>query len=198
MKTAPSPRSPDTLALLAARRSVPVKTMTDPGPDEAALDDLLRIAARVPDHRMVVPFRFVVFDRAAGEAMGDALEAAFRAREPAAPDEKTEEARRLFARAPVMVTVLSAPDPNHKTPVWEQELTAGAVCQNLLVAAEAAGWAAQWLTGWPAYDARVAAAMGVRASERVAGFIHLGTRSVAPQERPRPDLAAITTRWSAP
>ena len=188
----------DALRLLARRRSVTAKTMRGPGPEGADLDRLLGIAARVPDHRKVTPFRFVVLEGRAREAFGrDVVRVAAAAREPEASARKLDEEASQFSRGGVVVTVVSSPDPNHKTPVWEQELTVGAVCQNLLIAANAAGWAGQWLTGWAAYDEAVTTALGVRAGERIAGFIYLGTAEEDPKERARPDLGEITTRWCA-
>ena len=187
----------DALSLLARRRSVTAKTMTGPGPEGADLDALLAVAARVPDHRKVAPFRFVVLEGDARTRFGESVvRPAARAREPEATDRKLDEEAAQFARGGVVVAVVSAPDPDHKTPVWEQELTVGAVCQNLLVAANAAGWAGQWLTGWAAYDDAVTRALGVRPGERVAGYIYLGTAEEDPKERARPDIAAITTRWA--
>ena len=185
--------SPDTLRLLATRRSVPAKTMTGPGPDEAQTEELLRLAARVPDHRMLAPFRFVVLAGAGKDAFAEMLSTA-----PTAPEGKAEAAAGMYARAPLVVGVIASPTLGHKTPVWEQELTVGAACQNLIVAAEAQGWAAQWLTGWPAYDETVRGALVLGEHERIAGFIFVGSSEVRPDDRPRPDLAEIVTRWSAP
>lgn len=178
------------LDLLSERRSVPAKAMTGPGPTPAQTDELLRIAARVPDHRMLEPFRFVVLEGAGKDAFADVL-----AKAPTAPEDKREKAAKLYARAPLVVGVISSVDPEHKTPAWEQELVAGAVCQNLLVAAAAQGWGAQWLTGWPAYDETVAGAIGLGPNERVAGFIFVGTPNARPEERKRPDLSRIAERW---
>ena len=187
----------DPLTLLARRRSVTAKTMTGPGPEGAALDALLAVAARVPDHRKIVPFRFVVLEGEARARFGAAVvRPAAEAREPAASERKLGEEQALFTRGGVVVAVISSPDPDHKTPVWEQELTVGAVCQNLLIAANADGWAGQWLTGWTAYDEAVTRALGVRAGERVAGYIYLGTATEDPKERARPEIADITTRWA--
>ena len=187
----------DALSLLARRRSVTAKTMTGPGPEGDALDALLGVAARVPDHRKVVPFRFVVLEGKARQRFGETVvRPAARAREPDASARKLDEEAAQFSRGGVVVVVVSAPDPDHKTPVWEQELTAGAVCQNLLIAANAAGWAGQWLTGWTAYDEAVTTPLGLRSGERVAGYIYLGTAEHDPKERARPDLGSITTRWT--
>ncbi|MEM1409428.1 MAG: nitroreductase family protein, partial [Pseudomonadota bacterium] len=139
-------RRPDTLAYLAHRRSLTAAQMQDPGPDTDELGALLRIAARVPDHRRVHPFRFLTFTGDARAAFGDVLADAFKAsREDPAP-EAVELERGRFLRAPVVVAVISSVQKEHSTPEWEQILTAGAVAQNLVIAAGAAGYAAQWLT----------------------------------------------------
>ena len=181
----------ETLDLLATRRSVPAKTMTGPGPDAEQTDELLRIAARVPDHRMLEPFRFVVLEGVGLDRFADLLRTA-----PTAPEGKRGKAADLYARAPLVVGVIASVDPEHKTPVWEQELTVGAACQNLIVAAHAQGWGAQWLTGWPAYDETVAEALSVGPNERLAGFVFIGTPGVRPDDRKRPDLDEIVTRWT--
>ncbi|WP_201239870.1 nitroreductase family protein [Rhodothalassium salexigens] len=185
--------SPETLALLARRRSTKVKDgMTGPAPEGAALAGLLRLAARVPDHRQVVPFRFVTIAGPArgrlGRVAADAL----------AADGETSEAklaleRGRFERAPLVVAVVARTEPAHKTPEWEQVLSVGAVCQTLMIAAHAAGYAAQWLTEWVAYDDRVRAALGLAPGERVAGFVYLGQAAGGPVERARPDMAALVS-----
>lgn len=183
--------SDETLAMLRRRRSTPADFLTGPGPDAATLEDILTIAARVPDHRRVVPFRFIVFEGAARAQFGAALKAAFLKNDPAADPAKAafEEAR--FQRAPVVVAVISKTDPTHRTPEWEQVLCAGAVCHNMLLAASAHGFAAQWLTEWCAYDASVLAAMGLASEEKVAGFIYIGAAKEDPKERGRPDMSSI-------
>ena len=185
-------QNPAARRLLAERRSVPAKTMTGPGPDADQLDAILTIAARVPDHRMVEPFRFVVLEGEGKGAFANVLRGA-----PSAPEDKRGKAADLYERAPLAVVVVSSPDAQHKTPVWEQELTAGAACQNMLTAAHAEGFGAQWLTGWPAYDDTAGRALGLGPHERVAGVIFIGTPTVMPDERKRPDLSRIVSRYGA-
>lgn len=195
---APANPSSETLALLARRRSTPIKMLGGPGPDADALKDIIRIAARVPDHRRVGPWRFIIIDgETDGPALGEALEP-IRAKELGSDytDAERMATRELFMRAPVAICVVSSPDYNHKTPVWEQELSAGAVCQNLLLAANAMGWAGIWLSEWCAFSQEAKAVFGVSPEEKVAGFIHLGTAKAAPPERPRPDLDERISNWS--
>ncbi|ABV94360.1 hypothetical protein Dshi_2627 [Dinoroseobacter shibae DFL 12 = DSM 16493] len=198
MTTAPAPLPAltprtDVLDFLLTRRSRPAKTLTAPYPDRAVLETLLTAAARTPDHGKLEPWRFVVLQGAAlnrlavlTEARGVAL-----GQEP----EKIAKARASFDTAGCVVAVIAAPKASEKIPRYEQDLSAGAVCLALVNAALAAGWGANWLTGYVAHDPVFGAeALGLEAEERVAGFIHLGTESAVPPERPRPDVAALT-RW---
>ncbi|MEO0982851.1 MAG: nitroreductase [Pseudomonadota bacterium] len=181
--------------LLALRRSAGKQTLRDPGPTPSEVDELLRVAMRAPDHRRLEPWRFIVIEGEARAAFGEAIVEIARQKDPAPGEAELAEDGRRPLRAPVVVAVVSSPDPDHKTPVWEQELSAGAVCQNLLLAANAAGWAGVWLSEWIAYDREVATLLGLSEQERVAGFVYLGTASATPPERPRPAPAAKIARW---
>lgn len=195
---APTPAatpSAEAVRLMRLRRSTAPDLMTDPGPDPATLRTILEIGARVPDHRRLYPFRFIVIDGDRRAAAGALLAECLAGSEPSADSTRLDLERRRFLRAPVVIMVASRIDPNHKTPEWEQTLTAGAVCQNLLIAANAHGFASCWLTEWAAYDAGVRAGLGLAAAERIAGFIYLGTAREDPKERPRPDLANLITRF---
>ncbi len=178
-------KSDDTLRLLAARRSTLAKNMTGPGPGEAELETLIGIAARTPDHGKLFPWRFIVFEGDARGRFSAILETRFRELEPEAPPERLALERTRFERAPVVIAVISDVTENHKIPEWEQVLSAGAACQNLLIAANAMGFAAQWLTEWYAYDRKVKQALGLAPGERVAGFVYIGQAAIAPTERPR-------------
>jgi len=181
----PAHASAETLDLLARRRSTVAKVMTGPGPSTDQLETLLKIAARTPDHGKLFPWRFVVFEGEARSRYGDVLEARLRELEPDGPAERYELERKRFERAPVVVAVISDTVENHKIPEWEQVLSAGAVCQNLLIAASAMGFAAQWLTEWYAYDKVTKKALGLDPGERIAGFIYIGSAAEDPTERPR-------------
>lgn len=186
--------SPEARAMLALRRSAGSKTLTEPGPSPSEVTEILKVAARVPDHRKLEPWRFIVYEGEARAAFGKTIASHYKAANPDAKDTSLAEEEARFLRAPVVIAVISAPDKAHKTPVWEQELSAGALCHNLLLSANAAGWAGVWLTEWIAFDAQIAIAMGLSADERVAGFIYLGTASILNTERPRPDILAKITR----
>lgn len=192
---APAHPSDDARRLLALRRSLSPDLMAEPGPDAATLDAILEIAARVPDHRKIVPFRFLVIAGDARARAGDVLAARFRTNNPGASDAQIETERRRFMRAPVVVVVIARIDPHHKTPEWEQMLTNGAVCHNLLCAASAYGFAACWLTEWYGYDAGVAEALGLSPGERFSGFVYIGSAREVPRERQRPVMADIVRRF---
>ena len=182
---------PAALAFLETRRSYPSKTMVAPAPSVEAVMDLLRVAARVPDHGKLEPWRFVVLTRPALARLADLGEA--RARETGGDEEKVAKGRGQFDRGLIAVAVIFSPKPSDKVPEIEQLLSAGALCQNLLNAAQAAGWAANWITGWPAHDPVWAArALDLAPQERVAGFIYLGSEGPAVPDRPRPDVRRLT------
>ncbi|MFD1342129.1 nitroreductase family protein [Litorisediminicola beolgyonensis] len=184
--------NPDALAFLLTRRSRPAKTLTGPAPARPELETLLTAAARSPDHGKLEPWRFVVLGRPALATLAD--EVVTRAGQLGLDPEQTDKGRKQFADSPLCVAVIEVQRESPKVPPIEQTYSAGAVCLALVNAALASGWGANWLTGWPAHDRGVASGMlGLDANERVAGFIHIGTETSAPPERPRPDLGAIVT-----
>lgn len=183
------------LAFLNARRSFPAAALKEPGPNPEEVSQIVRMAMRVPDHRRLAPWRVIVFG---GEARADAGEV-FAARHlelnPNATLEELDRERRRFCCAPLVIAVISNPDGSHKTPVWEQELSVGALCFNLLLVANAAGWAGTWLTGWMAFDRQISREFGLHDHERFAGFIHLGTAKEKVKERPRPTTESLLSYW---
>ena len=181
------------LDFLAKRRSASAMSLAAPGPDDAQLADLLRLAARVPDHGKLSPWRFVILRGAAKETFAEKIAALA---DSQANPVKANAALRKLTRPPVAVAVISRYIPG-EIPEWEQRQSASAVCQQMLLAAAAMGWGANWITDWYAYDARAREILGVADGELVAGFLYLGTSTEDPLERVRPDLAAITTAWSA-
>ena len=183
--------SPETLRFLALRRSVSAVALTEPAPDGDQLADLLRLAARVPDHGKLSPWRFVLLDGADKAAFADRLDALARDR-----NEPLLAAKLAKLKAPPLaVVVISSPKPG-AIPEWEQVLSAGAVCTTLVAAALAMGFGANWITDWYSYDAEATAVLGVADTERVAGFVLIGTAKEPPQERERPALDPLVTRWS--
>ncbi len=187
--------SSDLIQYLSTRRSIPAARLVAPAPDDAGLQSMLRIAARVPDHGKLVPWRFIIIGGPERAVFTERLMEIWRSRNEAASEQMAEVERSKRDGAPLVVAVVSRAAEHPKIPLWEQQLSAGAVCLNLLHAAHAAGYAAQWLTGWPAYDAEVARLLGLKEGERIAGFIHIGTPAEAPVERDRPDLDSIVVRW---
>jgi nitroreductase len=188
---------PDALQLLTTRRSVKPAEMTAPGPSAAELEALLRIASRVPDHGKLAPWRFIVFEGNARAKAGDAIAEVFRADKAEATQEQIAFERNRLMRAPLVIAVVSRAAPHAKIPEWEQLMSAGAASMNLVTAAPTLGFAANWLTEWYAYDRRVLEKLGLAPHERIAGFVHIGTAAKPPEDRPRPDLADIVTRFGS-
>jgi nitroreductase len=186
----PPEASSATLALLARRRSSSAQTLEPPGPTPAQLEDLLRLAARVPDHGKLNPWRFVVME---GQPKAQLVERLAELAERQDNPTKAKAALAKLSTPPTTVMVVFSPKPPVK-PLWEQELSAGAVCMSFLIAAEAMGFGANWITDWYAYDEAARPWLGLKDGEQVAGFIHLGQPAEPPLERVRPDLSALTTR----
>jgi len=188
---------PDALELLKTRRSVKPMELGGPGPTASEIETLLTIATRVPDHGKLTPWRFIVFEGDARLKAGETIASVFRADHPeATPDQIAFERQRL-ARAPLVIAVVSRAGAHVKIPEWEQQLSAGAAAMSLVMAAHAMGYAASWITEWYAYDRRVLDKLGVAANERIAGFVHIGRPAKPPEERERPKLTDIVTRFGA-
>jgi nitroreductase len=186
------------LALLGTRRSARPRDLIEPGPDQAQLRDILTIAARTPDHGKLHPWRFLHVRSEDRAAFGGMLEAAYRRDRPEAGRLEIEAAHRFAAQAPALIVVLSSPVESVKAPRWEQELSCGAACMNLLLAAHAMGFAGGWVTGWATYSAAVLEGLGAGPADKVAGFIFLGTPAAELEERARPVLDDIVSNWVAP
>jgi nitroreductase len=169
--------------------------MTGPGPDAGELETLLTLASRTPDHGKLAPWRFIVFEGEARVRAGEIFAEVFASKNPGATESQLAVERKRFAHAPLVVGVISRAAPHVKIPEWEQALSAGAVCMNLTLAANAMGFVSAWLTQWVAYDRDVLGRIGVAADEQVAGFVHVGRGSGAVEDRPRPALSDIVTRF---
>lgn len=184
---------------LSQRRSTPIKTFTGEGrgPDPDELDNLILSAMRVPDHRKLGPWRAITFTGDTRDQFGLILADRFSDLNPGALPEAIEEEKARLTRAPVVVTIVSSPVDDGKTPVWEQELSSGALCLNLLYMAHASGYAATWLSEWWAFDADINAALGLKDHERIAGNIFIGRSDTPLFERPRPDLTSRISAWKA-
>lgn len=184
------------LDFLLTRRSRPAKTLTAPVPDRGTVETLLTAAARTPDHGKLEPWRFIVLEKPALQRLAELVNT--RGAALALDQEQIAKAHAQYGNADLAIAVISVPRPSPKIPQIEQIYSAGAVCLALVNAALAAGWGANWLSGWASHDrAFVAEGLGLASDETVAGLIHIGTETSAPPERPRPDLDAITTWVSA-
>jgi len=182
--------APEVLRFLALRRSTSAVTLAEPGPTAPELDILLRLATRVPDHGKLAPWRFVILEGEGKSAFAARLEALAQSR-----GDQTAAAKLAKLKIPPLCVALISSPKEASIPQWEQVLSAGAVCTTLLYAALAMGYGGNWITDWYAYDAEANAILGLQASEKVAGFILLGTPREPPLERERPDLAPLVTRW---
>lgn len=181
------------LDYLKVRRSTPALQLAEPGPSKAEIEEILRLAVRVPDHGKLAPWRFIVYRgedrvRLGEEALRIALE-----KNPELDLQQRDAERTRFTRAPVVIAVISTAKPHFKIPEWEQIMSAGALCLNLIFAANANGFAANWLTEWLAFDPAFLSELGIAADEKVAGYIHIGSTTFPLVERPRPELADVVT-----
>ncbi|HEY7242671.1 MAG TPA: nitroreductase [Xanthobacteraceae bacterium] len=188
---------PDALQLLRSRRSIKPVELAGPAPSAEEIDTLLTIASRVPDHGKLAPWRFIVFEGAGRINAGELIVQGFRRRYPDASAEQIDFERRRLSRAPLVIAVVSRAGPHVKIPEWEQVLSAGAAAMNLVLAAHALGYGANWMTEWYAYDRGVLDAIGLAPTERIAGFVHIGRQGEVPADRPRPPLSEIAIRFGA-
>lgn len=191
--------SPETLDLLLTRRSVVAKNLGEPGPDAETLRKIIAAGLRVPDHGKLGPWRIQVIHKEGQAALGDVLASVYRADNPDAEERMIEAERQRPQRSPVLLAVTARVDPHHpKIPEIEQRLSGGALCQNILLAAHACGFAAQWLTEWPAFHASVKEALGHTPETDIIGFIYIGTPTEAPTERGRPAYEDVVSAWTGP
>lgn len=185
------------LEFLLTRRSGKARDMIAPGPDEAQMRQILTAASRTPDHGKLFPWRFVTVGQDQRDLLAEKLRTAYLREKPDAKRGELDAIEAFAREAPSLVIVLSAPVTTSHIPLWEQELSAGAVCMNLLSAAHALGFVASWLTGWAAYSDEVRDLFG-GPGMRIAGFIFIGTPSQELSERPRPSLDIVATNWTPP
>ena len=186
-----------TIELLRRRRSLPPQGMAGPGPGPEEIETLLTIASRVPDHGKLTPWRFLVFEGAARDRAGAIAARILQSNDPSISEARRQAELTRFSRAPLVIGVISRAAPHVKIPEWEQVLSAGAACANLVIAANAMGYVTAWLTEWCAYDRRFCEAIGVGADEKIAGFVHIGRPNMVSEDRPRPALAAVVSRFEA-
>lgn len=186
---------PETIDHLLSRRSVPAANLKAPAPGPDIIRTILTAATRVPDHGKLAPWRFVFFKDEARKRAGEKLLLLLKARGQTFDAAQEEQELTRLARAPLVIGVVSRAANHPKIPVWEQELSAGAVCMNMLHAVHALGFAGQWLSEWYMFDEEAGRVLGLEEGERFAGFVHIGTPDINPTERPRPDIDALVTEW---
>ena len=186
---------PDAIELLKTRRSMKPREMTGPGPSPAELDTILTIGARVPDHGKLAPWRFIVFEGDARHRGGEVIAGVFARKSPQATPAEIEVEKKRLTDAPLVIGVVSFTKPHPKVPAWEQELSAGASAMNIVTAATALGYGACWLTGWFSFDRDVLDGFGLKSDEKLAGLIHIGSITKPSEDRPRPALGDIVTRF---
>lgn len=186
----------EAIDLLLSRRSVSASMMSEPGPSEDQLQKILSAAVRVPDHGKINPWRLQVIRKDGQRKLGDIYAKLFKAKNPDADEMKVEYERNRPQAAPILICATARLDRAHKIPIIEQQLSGGAMCVNLLNAAHAMGFGANWVTGWPAYDSDVKKALGHDADTDIIGFIFLGTPKETPADRPRPALSDIVSEWA--
>jgi nitroreductase len=182
---------------LLTRRSVSVKELTTPAPNAEELALILRAATRVPDHGKLAPWRITILRGAGALELGAIAAGQFLRQYPDATEAQLAHERTRFTRAPLVLAVLSTPVLGTK-PVWEQELSAGAVCMNILHATHMFGYGGKWLTEWVAYDPAILHALGGGADDRIAGFLYLGSKTLTPDDRERPKLEEVVREWKSP
>lgn len=185
----------DALELLLARRSVSVKDMVPPAPDAAELEIILRAATRVPDHGKLCPWRILILRGEGQSKLGQVAAERFVLANPYANEKQVDHERQRFAHAPLCLAVLCTPKESIKAPLWEQQLSAGAVCMNICHAAHALGYGAKWLTEWVAYDTEILKTLGGRDGDAIAGFIYLGSKTAEPEDRERPTLEDVVSEY---
>ncbi len=189
-------RNKEVLEYLATRRSTPSAFLIEPGPSEGQLAEILKLGVRVPDHAKLNPWRLVVYKGDARAAVGEKLAEIAKANNPEIDDKQLETERNRLLPAPITIGVISAPVEHIKVPEFEQLLSAAGVALNLVHAANAAGFAAHWVTRWFAYDETAAAMLGAKPGERFVAFIHMGTPTTRLEDKPAPDMEKIVTEWT--
>ena len=188
-----NPKSPGTVELLLQRRSAKARRLREPGPSEEELKQILSAGMRVPDHGKLTPWRFLVVRGKAQARLGQAIFDAYGQESDDAGSDKHKSLQDYPSQAPLLIITVSRPSADTPIPEWEQRLSAGAACQNMIVAAHAMGYLACWLTGWPAYSPGVMAALKLEAGDRIAGFLFIGSNDEELKERPRPNFDDIVT-----
>ncbi len=183
---------------LSTRKSAPIAEMKEPGPSDSELQTILQIASRVPDHGKLAPWRFILYRGDARVEVGQHLVALAEQNEGPLPEGRRQQEMTRFSRAPLVIGVVSVPKAHPKIPEWEKFLSGGAAAMNLVLAAEALGYSANWISNWYSDSAEGRRLLGLKPEERVVGFVHIGTHEGEIFERPRPDLSEIVSDYAGP
>ena len=186
------------IAFLNARQSIPVSQISEPGPDDATLHEILKLAVRVPDHGRLEPWRFILYRGVARNLAGKHIAERLNERDGPLPADVYDRELKRLSRAPLVIGVVSCPKPHERIPEWEQFLSAGAVAANINFAAKAYGFVSNWVTGWYADDREAMRRLGLGANERFAGFVHVGTFDQPVPERPRPEVEKLVCDYAGP
>jgi nitroreductase len=186
------------IEFMLGRKSVPIAAIGEPAPSDADIETMIRIASRSPDHGVLVPWRFVLYRGEAREEIGKMLAQRAEEREGPLDEKQKEKERKRLSRAPLVIGVISHPVANERIPEWEQFLSAGAAAMNLVIAANALGYATNWVTNWFSSDEEGRAILGLSPEERVAALVHIGTSEAKVPERPRPEVADVLSEYSGP
>lgn len=183
---------------LLSRSSAPIPELKEPAPSDAEIETLIRVATRVPDHGRLQPWRFILYRGDARVEVGKRLAEIAEKREGPLPEGRRQQELTRFSRAPLVVGVVSSPKPNPKIPEWEMLLSGAAAAMNLVIAANAMGYRTNWITNWYSDVPEARAMLGLAPHERVVGFVHVGTYSGPPVDRPRPEPATVVADYSGP
>lgn len=183
---------------MLSRTSPPIQELKDPAPSDAEIETMIRVATRVPDHGRLEPWRFIIYRGAAREEVGNRLVELAEKREGPLPDGRRNQERTRFSRAPLVIGVVSSPKEHPKIPEWEMFLSAGAAAMSLVLAANALGYATNWITNWYSATEEGRRILGLAPQERVVGFVHIGTFEGSVAERPRPDVSKMYADYSGP
>ncbi len=183
---------------LLSRKSPPISQLREPGPDDAQIDLMIRVATRIPDHGLLEPWRFILYRGAARARIGEFFAKRAGEREGALSEQRIAQEQARFTRAPLVIGVISSPKAHERIPEWEQFLSGGNAAYSLVLSAHALGFGANWVSNWYADDAPSRTFLGLAPHERVIGFVHIGTYQTKIPDRPRPDPSAIMTEYSGP
>lgn len=191
-------RSPAIIDFMLSRNSVPIPDLKAPGPNDAEIETLIRVASHVPDHGRLAPWRFILYRGSAREDVGRKLLELAESRDGPLPENRRNQELTRFSRAPLVIGVVSSPKDSPKIPQWEMFLSGGAAAMSLVLAANAMGYGTNWITNWYSEVEEGRALLGLAPQERVVGFVHVGSYESQGPERPRPDIATLVSDYSGP